>query len=176
MHCCCRCLQANVELLRVQQQLTEAHNHMSMGKEALAATQVITCRSTPASSYRVSPGGIAAGKFPAYENLVVLMCEPCLSQLELAAADVEVAAAQQQAVAAQARAGEMAREVAQATEAKLACASRATSTIQRLSSEVRICKPLGQSSSGQPCPCAPCKDLEAGSGCCTIAMMTAHSC
>lgn len=48
MHCCCRCLQANGELLKVQQKLTEAHNHVSVGKEALAATQVSTCRSTPA--------------------------------------------------------------------------------------------------------------------------------
>ena len=89
---------------------------------------------------------------------------PCLSQLKVAAADVEAVAAKQQAVAAQARAGEMAREVARAAEAKLACASRATGTIQRLSSEARICEPLGQHPHGQPCPCAACKDLEAGSG------------
>ena len=72
------------------------------------------------------------------------MCMPCLSQLKVAAADVEVVAAKQQAVAALARAGEMAREVARTAEAKLACASRATGTIQRLSSEARTCEPRGQ--------------------------------
>jgi hypothetical protein len=40
MYCCCRCLQAKGELLKVQQELTKANNHMTINKEALAATQV----------------------------------------------------------------------------------------------------------------------------------------
>ena len=61
MQCCCRCLQADGELLKVQQKLTEAHNHVSVGKEALAATQVSTCRSTPANQPQFE--GNEAGKF-----------------------------------------------------------------------------------------------------------------
>src|SRR6476646_5980020 len=102
----------------MQQQLTSAYNHVSTGKEALAATKVGICVLRPTALLLETVGCRQWVHTSGWQ----MQAWPLMLQLELAAAHVEVAAARQQAAAAHAGGADVARARVQA-EARLARAS-----------------------------------------------------